>query len=144
MFSVLGFASHLAFMAAEMEGEHKGELQQAADLVKKEAKASIGTYKHGWPPLAPSTLAKKSADTPLLQTGELRNSIESGIVDSNTVEVGTNNQKGVWHELGTTKAPPRSFLVKSAQAKEAEVVAILSRGLTKPLGVSVGKAVTKG
>lgn len=140
MFTVMGFASHLAFMAAEMEAEHKHELEQAAQLVEKKAKSVIGTYAAGWPPLAASTLARKSADTPLLETGGLRNSIQHGIVDHNTVEVGSNDQKAVWHELGTTKAPPRSFLVSSAQAVEKDVIEILERGLTKPLGISISKA----
>jgi len=41
-----------------------------------QAKAQIGKQHEEWPPLAPSTLAKKSADTPLLETGEMRDSIE--------------------------------------------------------------------
>jgi hypothetical protein len=35
--------------------------------------------------------------------------------------VGSNNQKALWHELGTSRIPPRPFLATAAAAKHAEI-----------------------
>lgn len=136
MFDVLGFAAHLTHMASELEGDKREDLERVGKMVETEAKSAIGTYKYGWPPLAASTLAKKKADTPLLETGEMRNSISHAISGPNSVDVGSNNQKAVWHELGTTKAPPRSFLVKAAQTKEPEVVGLMESRLVRRIGLA--------
>jgi len=45
-------------------------------LVCNEAKRVIGTYDYDWPQLSPATLAHKFFNTPLLETGEMRDSIE--------------------------------------------------------------------
>ena len=103
-------------------------LEKAAQIVEDEAKRVIGTYEYGWPPLAPATLAQKQADTPLYETGEMRDSIEH-YVDRDRLygEVGSNNPKAVWQELGTFTAagsqhiPPRSFLMGAAMHKEDEI-----------------------
>jgi hypothetical protein len=57
---------------------------------------------------------------PLLETGELRDSIGRH-AEGNDGEVGSNNDKAVWHELGTSKIPPRSFLVGAAQHMEGQI-----------------------
>jgi phage gpG-like protein len=111
---------------AIMEAVEHAALEQAAAVVEDAAKHAIGTYEFNWPPLAPSTLARKAADTPLLETGELRSSIEHN-VDGRTAHIGSNNPKAVWHELGTARIPPRSFLVQAAIHKETEVHHIIER-----------------
>jgi hypothetical protein len=42
-------------------------------------------------------------NTPLLETGEMRASIEWN-AEGNEGRVGSNNEKAVWHELGTSPA----------------------------------------
>lgn len=123
-FSLLGFAAFTAGMVATVEHAKHHALEEAAKIVETEAKRVIGTYDYGWTPLAASTLAKKAADTPLLETGEMRDSIEHTI-DGDTAYVGSNNDKAVWQELGTVgphPIPPRSFLVGAAQHKAHEIV----------------------
>lgn len=105
---------------AVMEAMEHAALEKAAVVVETEAKRVIGTYDYGWPPLAPSTLARKAADTPLLETGDLRDSIEHN-VGGHEAMIGSNNPKAVFHELGTVRVPPRSFLVQAAIHKETEV-----------------------
>jgi len=99
------------------------ELEKAAQIVEDEAKRVIGTYEYGWPSLQPETIARKGADTPLYETGEMRDSIEH-YVDRNrlTASVGSNDPKAVFHELGTVTIPARSFLMGAAMRKEHEVV----------------------
>ncbi len=50
------------------------------------------------------------ADTPLPETGELRNSIGHQVISDTEAWVGSENDKAVWHELGTAHVPPRLFL----------------------------------
>ena len=123
--NILQFVLLLETMRDDLGDGRKVALKRAADLVVKEARGAIGTYKFGWPPLAASTVAQKGKDTPLLRTGALKNSIEGTVISSEEAEAGSNDPKIKWHELGTTKMPPRSVMGEAAKRKEAEVHAIL-------------------
>lgn len=126
---ILAFVTHLVATAEHLDHGKHAALDRAGAIVEKAAKDAIGTYAFGWPPLAPSTLAKKAADTPLLETGELRDSYGHRVGDD-FVDVGSDNKKAVWHELGTPTIPPRSVLVSAAMQEEAEVVKVLGSPLT--------------
>jgi phage gpG-like protein len=136
-FTLVGFAGFLGTLQLEMEHANHSALEKAAKIVEAEAKRVIGTYDYGWTPLAPSTLAKKIADTPLLETGEMRDSIEH-VSDHKEANIGSNNEKALWQELGTVKIPPRSFLVGSLQHKTDEVVDTIGREI---VGVLAGRSV---
>jgi phage gpG-like protein len=86
-------------------------LDKVGELASTMAAAYIGHYQPNWPRLAESTLKNKSADTPLLETGEMRDSIRHE-VDPLELEVvvGSADPKALWQELGTSRIPPRSFL----------------------------------
>jgi hypothetical protein len=74
----------------------------------------IGVPHSWWPPLAETTLERKdNVNTPLFETGELRDSIQHNS-DQHEGYVGSNNPKAEWHEFGTTRIPPRSFLGAAA------------------------------
>ena len=113
-------------------------LEKACEVVEKEAKEVIGTYQYNWPQLAESTQEKRvkegfSANDPLLRTGEMRDSIEHN-VHGDTGYVGSNNDKAVFQELGTSRGiPPRSFLMGAAMHKKEEV--------GKTLGFEIVKAI---
>jgi len=96
---------------AELDHVHHEALEKAAIVVEEQAKAFIGTYdaKPTWQPLAASTLERKNSDTPLLETGEMRDSIQH-VADHHEAHIGSNSDKAVWHELGTSKIPARPFL----------------------------------
>ena len=56
------------------------ELEAPTALVMKavdeKTKVAVGTYEFGLPPLKPETIERKAnGDTPLLETGEMRDSI---------------------------------------------------------------------
>jgi phage gpG-like protein len=123
--SLAGFASLLQEAVRSMPVLLHAAMEHAAQVVEAEAKRVIGTHEYGWPPLAESTLARKSADTPLLETGEMRDSIEHYSSFDNAV-IGSNNDKAVWHELGTNRIPPRPFLSGAAQHKAEEVRDIIA------------------
>jgi len=122
--NMAAFAAFSAGLIVEVDKAKREALEKAAVIVEEEAKRVIGTYDYGWPPLAPSTLAKKSADTPLLETGEMRDSIEHSS-NADEARIGSNNDKAVWHELGTSHVPPRSFLMQAAVHKTDEVVKMI-------------------
>jgi hypothetical protein len=70
-------AAKFAFAASELPKVNRQIIEAACRIVRDEAKGSLGTYQKGWPPLQPETIARKATgDSPLLETGEMRDSIE--------------------------------------------------------------------
>jgi HK97 gp10 family phage protein len=126
------FAAFAAGMVVEVDHAKHEALEKGAKIIEDEAKRVIGTYDYGWPPLAASTVARKGADTPLLETGEMRDSIEH-TVGHDEARIGSNNDKALWHELGTSRIPPRPFLMGAAKAKEKEVADLLGHQVVKVL-----------
>ena len=123
-FTLEGFAHFLldAGMAANIEHAERSALEWAARAIEREAKDAIGTYRYDWPPLQPETIAKKTTgDSPLLETGEMRDSIEHIVIGHTEAHVGSNNDKALWHELGTKTIPPRSFLGEAARRCEPAI-----------------------
>jgi hypothetical protein len=95
-------------------------VEEACRLVAHEAKRVLGTYDYGWKKLKSSTVSHKGKDTPGVNTGEMRDSIQwtaKGLEG----QVGSDNMKAVWFELGTVKQPPRSFLVGAVRAKARDI-----------------------
>lgn len=86
-FTLLGFADHLAKLPTSVIAEQHRALEEAARVVRDEAKSLIGDYQagagpfSGWAPLAQSTQDERekegySRNEPLLRDGTLRDSIE--------------------------------------------------------------------
>jgi hypothetical protein len=91
-------------------------VEEACRMVAREAKRVLGTYDYGRKKLKLSTVSRKGKDTPGVNTGEMRDSIQwtaKGLEG----QVGSNSQKAVWFELGTKNQPPRSFLVGAVRSK---------------------------
>jgi len=128
------FASVLTSMAATRIEEERG-LEKAAKIIETEAKRVIGTYDYGWTPLAASTVAQKAnGDTPLLETGAMRESIEH-TVHGRKAEVGSNSDIAVYQELGTARIPARSFLAGASVHKGKEAAhAVAGEIFTKMIG----------
>jgi phage gpG-like protein len=125
LFTLLGFAAELRAIERDLVATGPQIVEKACQIVQARAKKTIGTNQEMWAPLAASTIADKAAHgfptpKPLLRTGELRDSIEYTV---NGLEgcVGSDSDKAVWHELGTSRIPPRSFLVSAAIASEDKI-----------------------
>jgi hypothetical protein len=58
----------------------------------------------------------------------LRDSIGHTVVDGHTCDVGSDDPKAEYRELGTATIPPRSFLVSAAMEMEPEVLRLLGYG----------------
>jgi phage gpG-like protein len=134
-FSLTSFAGFLTGAVVEMEHHRHEALEHAAKIIEVEAKSYPGTYQPGWPPLAEATIAQKATgDSPLLETGELRDSYQHKVVGRNDAYIGSDNDKAIWHELGTSRGiPPRPILSTAAMKKETEVVHLLGRESVKGL-----------
>jgi phage gpG-like protein len=123
--SILEFVAELPAIERDLEASGPKIVEQACKIVQKKAKAAIGKEHELWAPLAESTIADKQhhgfpTPKPLLRTGELRDSIEY-TVHGNEGCVGSNLDIAVYQELGTSRIPPRSFLVSSAIASEEKI-----------------------
>ena len=108
-------------------------LERAAILLETSAKEAIGTYEFGWPALAPATVARKGADTPLLETGRLQGSIEHQ-VGHHEAWVGTNDPNAAFQEFGTSRGiPPRPFMGGAVEHEGDKVVGVLLEEVRKVL-----------
>jgi phage gpG-like protein len=119
-FTLLEFVAQIPAIERDVHAAGPAIVERACQIVQKRAKANIGKEHEAWPPLAASTIADKARSgfktpAPLLRTGELRDSIEYTVRGTEGC-VGSDNPKAVWHELGTSRIPPRSFLVGAAIA----------------------------
>lgn len=122
----------------EVEHSNHRAIESAATMLETEAKESLGHYQAGWPPLKPETIARKSTgDSPLLETGELRDSIQHNSTTSlggAEAYVGTDNPVGIYQEFGTSRGiPPRSFMVSAAVRKQGEIIDEIGREVVMAL-----------
>jgi hypothetical protein len=112
-------------MPLAVEASKKAALTRAAKVIQKEAKRVIGTFDYGWPPLADSTVARKGHDDPLIDYSSghpgalIRDTIDTKVIGSSAF-IGSDSDVAAFNELGTSKAPPRSFLAGAAHAKGKE------------------------
>jgi len=122
VFSLVEFAARMEAAAHDTEVAKHEIIEEACRMVAGKAKSLIGVPHSFWPPLQPKTLRRKDGvNTPLLETGELRDSIE-WTAEETVGYVGSNNDKAVWHELGTSRGiPPRSFLASAAMMEAPKI-----------------------
>lgn len=126
--SLAAFAAHLTALTVRIDQARQDALEEAAQVVETEARSYPGDYQAGWPALKPETVARKAAgDSPLLETGKMRDSYGHQIISDREAVVGSNDENALRHELGTSKMPPRPVLTTAAVAKEDEVRQILGR-----------------
>jgi hypothetical protein len=122
MMSLGQFIGHLGLLAAEIEEMNHFALETACQVVEDEAKSGMGNYKFGFPPLKPETIArKKNGDTPLVETGELKGSVQHN-VSGHSGYVGTDNMKGVWNFNGTSRGIPPRDPIKGAVEQSGDKV----------------------
>ena len=131
--SPLAFAAHLVVVERNMRAVEPAIVAKATQMVWEEARRVLGTEGYNWPALSPNT--KKTQPGMLLETGELRDSIE-WTAHGLHGEVGSNNDKAVWHELGTSRIPPRPFLAGAAAAMGPEIQKKAARAV---MAVALGK-----
>jgi hypothetical protein len=131
-FSILEAVAKFRAFSLDMELVGEIILSEWAGLVQKRATEAIGTYRYGWPALGPAAVAKHG-DTPLLDTGALRDSISAFVQmhgpGHGRAVVGSNSDIAVYQELGTSRIPPRSFLMSSAMRSHKDIGIIARRAI---------------
>jgi phage gpG-like protein len=127
VFSIHGFVAHLKVVESNMKELGPAIVARACQMVCDEAKRVLGTHDYGWPELQPETIARKiRGDTPLLETGKLRESIQWN-AEGNFGFIGSDSPVAVWHELGTSRIPPRPFLAGAAMHMEDKIHKMAAR-----------------
>jgi HK97 gp10 family phage protein len=126
------------FARASVEIKHARHeiLEDASVFFEDRAKSALGTYDFGWPPLAESTIAgKATGDSPLLETGALRDSIQHNVDPmanlTGDAYVGTDLEYAKYQEYGTSKIPARPFLGGAIAQGEAHIPWIVHQALAK-------------
>jgi hypothetical protein len=124
--------------AAAEKAAEQAALESACILIEMRAKNYIGVPHSWWPDLKPETLkAKGGINTPLLESGEMRDSIEH-VVHHPSGFVGSNSDTAVYQELGTSRIPPRSFLGHAASESGEEVAKIVGTTVAGAIGAALG------
>jgi phage gpG-like protein len=124
-FDILGFIAELPAIERDLHAAGPMIVEKACQIVQRKAKSAIGREHEMWVPLAPSTIADKqkhgyAVPKPLLRDGTLRDSINYTVNDNEGC-VGSDDPVAVFQELGTSRIPPRSFLVSSAISSEDRI-----------------------
>lgn len=109
-------------------------LEEASRRALRNIKARHGSYPTDieWAKLKPDTVANKvNGDTPLLETGELRNSYKITSLGENAREIGSNLDKALWMEEGVVSQniPARPVCRPEKIQADIYMVAIADRVL---------------
>jgi hypothetical protein len=133
--NLLEAAARMAAAAIDIELAKHAAVEEACVMVQERAKDLIGVPRREWPPLAPETLARKAGiNTPLLESGKLRASVSHTVIDSSHGEVGSDLDRALWMECGTSRgAPPRPFLSLAAHQEGPAVAKMVA----KTMGASI-------
>jgi hypothetical protein len=127
-FSLGEFAVHLLTMEADVKLAQEAAVVKGCQMIQRAAKRQIGHEQPYWPPLKPETIAHKAnGNTPLLETGEMRASIEFTAPIRKGINevcgyVGTNDPKAKYHEYGRSRIPPRPLLSTAAMGQERLII----------------------
>lgn len=129
-YTLAGFVAKLGAIEHDMNELGPALVRRACQMVCDAAKDSLGSDDWGWVPLQPETIARKlNGNTPLLETGELRDSIE-WTAHGLHGEVGSNLDRAVWMEFGTSRGvPPRPFLAGAAARREDDIHKLVGRSV---------------
>jgi phage gpG-like protein len=136
--NLLEAAARMAAAAIDIEAAKRAALEEACLIVEGRAKGLIGHPNDHWPPLAAETLRRKlNINTPLLESGAMRDSISHTVIDSNHAEVGSNSEIAVIQSLGSSRGiPPRPFLSLAAHLEGPAVAKVVGR--------TIGGAISAG
>ncbi|MFO0949564.1 MAG: hypothetical protein U0835_00135 [Isosphaeraceae bacterium] len=151
MMELLELAAKFGEIALRQHEMERSALEKAAIIVEKRAKEKVGEYQDqagpfiAWPELADATKEDRlrkgfTENDPGLRTGEMRDSIEH-VVEGDEAQVGSNDDKLVYFELGTSKQPPRSVLGGAVVDEMDRIIAIVGDHAATAL---IGKGVHGG
>lgn len=145
MLTIAEAASFFSSSAARVEAELSVVVEIVVADAARRARSFIGNLQTGWPmawePLSSGTiegfrhrngkwipgkveLGYGGYESPLLRTGDMRDSIETNVIGT-WGEVGSNQKKALYQEMGTPGAeypiPPRPFIAKGMMDAAYEI-----------------------
>lgn len=147
---IAAFLASMRGINARMADAGMVGLTKAAKAIEIEAKTEIGHYQEGagsfvgWAELADSTKDQRvklgfSENDPGLRTGDMQQSIESA-AEYNAAVVGSDSEKLVWFDQGTSKQPSRSVLGIAAIHKTDVAVDVVAGSVAHALaGIALPK-----
>lgn len=150
--SMNAFAAHLLVRQALVVAELRTGLKFVTTAIKDTAQAELGHYQsqvgpfEAWKELADATKEDRvsqgfTENDPLLRSGALKESINDEVVALDGY-VGSDNDEAVWMELGTDKAPPRSYLGPAVIHNEDLIKEVLGAALVTGILGSGVKSIT--
>ncbi|WP_287496913.1 hypothetical protein [Pandoraea sp. CB10b_02] len=141
--SLAAFAAEIATLEAGVVFQLHQGLEAVATKIEHTAKKEIGEYQEAvgpfpaWEELAESTKADRvrqgyTENDPGLRSGQMRDSIEHQTQGLEAV-IGSNDDRLVWFELGTTKQPPRPVLGPAVEHNHEAIRKIVGGAVVKGL-----------
>lgn len=138
------FARHFEAAALRSRPAIAAYVAEATELYFTEVRSTFGS-RFRLLALAPATIARRGylatkrpgnimgPDAPLVDTGSLRDSVKKQ-VRGYTGRVGSNDPRMGWHELGSSKFPPRPVFRIALNASTAKISDIRKRVIPRILG----------
>jgi hypothetical protein len=148
-FTLSGFAARMMGAAAALHEGNRAAMEAAAVIIEKRAKATFGSGE--LVPNAAATVAIKGFDSPGIETGATRDSIQHNS-DAHEAYIGSNDIKMVWLEHGTHKTggawgidnPPRPILGVASVSAAPEAVEAIGREVMAALTAALDGATIDG
>lgn len=128
------FANHLSMVVVpNIPSAMREGLHEVGEVITASAQAKFGEYQPAvykfpkWAPLSEATIESGNPNnTPLLRTGETRDSVDYTI-DGDNVVIGSSEPTMVYHEVGTKTEPPRPVLGPAAYEARAMIRQIMGK-----------------
>ena len=141
MIPLAEWVAHLKRSELALKFELETEVGACMASAAKKAKSFIGEQQDGWADLAPSTIEEKTAlgypvPAPLLREGDLRDSINSEVETRGMEIVGlvySDDPISEYQEYGTSRIPPRPFIVPALIQTLPEIETALGETLVRAL-----------
>ncbi|WP_131829538.1 HK97-gp10 family putative phage morphogenesis protein [Teichococcus deserti] len=124
------FAAMLAAIENTIQDEMQRATEQGAQIVEREMKSELGTQQGPVAHLPAWAPVKSNPNSPLLLTGDMKKSIGTQVGD-NEAFIGTNDEKAVHLEFGTSKMPPRSFVERALVVSEPKIADMMTRRIIR-------------
>lgn len=142
MLTLTEFAALTTGMVVKLDQVKRECLDNGAKVIQEESKRVLGTYDYGWPQLSTVTQDDREArgytrNEPGLREGDMKDSIERTVISASEAQVGSNDDKMVYFDIGTPNQPPRPVFQPAAIAKEKEIARELGHSA---VDVLTGKA----
>lgn len=139
--SVGALAAFLENMAKTLPQAQRAALDEASKFALDKVKEIPGHYQSDpvWAKLAEATVEDRvrkgfTPDDPLKRTGEFAETFGRHVVGPTRAEVGSNDQRAEWFELGTRKMPPRPVLGAAKAQNDKHLVEIVGRRIQQHIG----------